>query len=175
MKTLEEWEKTKLDLLDFIKNGDEIDWGIYEHIICCVCAPNYQDDTFAQCGEASFERNGTYYYMTVKNENHKYYYIGELADMNKRKPKVSVKQNVSVIPKLKIGDPVLVADPGLLMLQRFKPKNAMPNNYGRVSEIWDDGNILVEFPIGKNYSHSQVAPYPKNLVVLREFDKKFKI
>ena len=37
--------------------------------------------------------------------------------------------------ELKVGDPVLVIDQGLLMLQKFAPKNSFPNNYGRISEI----------------------------------------
>jgi hypothetical protein len=64
---------------------------------------------------------------------------------------------------LKVGDKVVVMDPGLLMLQKFAPKGAKPNNVGIVSEIWEDGDILVEFPL-KGKGHSQVAPYPKHLV-----------
>jgi hypothetical protein len=67
---------------------------------------------------------------------------------------------------LKVGDKVEVMDRGLLMLQQFAPKGAKPNNHGVVSEIWEDGTVLVEFPIGDNPKHTQVAPYPANIVNL---------
>lgn len=65
--------------------------------------------------------------------------------------------------RLQKGDNVRVMDVGLLMLQRFAPPGAKPNNEGTVAEIWDDGTVLVEFQLeGKD--HSQVAPYPPNIV-----------
>lgn len=65
----------------------------------------------------------------------------------------------------KIGDKVKVNDPGLAMLRKFMPRNK-PNHHGIIKEIWDDGNILIEFPIGDDpmEEHSQVAPYPKYMV-----------
>lgn len=64
---------------------------------------------------------------------------------------------------LKIGDKVRVNDPGLLMLQRFAPPGAKPNNEGTIADIWEDGTIEVEFPLeGEN--HSQAAPYPRKIV-----------
>lgn len=67
--------------------------------------------------------------------------------------------------KFKVGDRVEVLDPGLAMLRQFSPKGAKPNNIGKVSKIMDKGDILVEFKLsGKN--HSQVAPYPENMVRL---------
>lgn len=65
------------------------------------------------------------------------------------------------------GDKVMVIDSGLLMLQKFAPKNSRPNNVGWVEEVCEDGKtILVKFPIGDDdpREHSQVAPYPKELV-----------
>jgi hypothetical protein len=70
-----------------------------------------------------------------------------------------VKEN-----KFHKGDKVRVMDEGLLMLQRFAPPGAKPNNEGIVSDIWDDGTIEVEFPLDGD-NHSQVAPYPPNKVV----------
>lgn len=64
---------------------------------------------------------------------------------------------------LKVGDAVRVMDQGLLMLQRFAPKGAKPNNIGTVYEIWEDGTIEVEFPL-EGEGHSQNAPYPPHLV-----------
>lgn len=64
---------------------------------------------------------------------------------------------------LKIGDKVRVNDPGLLMLQRFAPPGAKPNNEGIIADIWEDGTIEVEFPLeGEN--HSQVVPYSRKIV-----------
>lgn len=69
--------------------------------------------------------------------------------------------------KLKVGDKVRVNDPGLLMLQRFAPAGAKPNNEGVISEILEDGYVEVEFPIGNDdpKEHSQAAPYPAELCV----------
>lgn len=72
--------------------------------------------------------------------------------------------------KLKIGDPVEVLDPGLLMLQQFAPPGAAPNNHGFVKELWKESDeVLVEFPIGDDdmEKHSQVAPYPRYMVKRR--------
>jgi len=68
--------------------------------------------------------------------------------------------------EFQIGDKVEVLDPGLLMLQKFAPPGAKPNNHGVVKEFMDDGDVLIEFPIGDDdpEEHSQVAPYPKNLL-----------
>jgi hypothetical protein len=73
---------------------------------------------------------------------------------------------------LKIGDPVEVLDPGLLMLQRFAPPGAKPNNHGFVKEFdFGEGkDILVVFPIGDDplEEHSQIVPYPSSMVRKRD-------
>ena len=70
--------------------------------------------------------------------------------------------------EFKIGDPVEVIDEGLAILRNYAHPSAPPNNHGRVHEIWEDGTILVEFPIGDFKkdpdAHSQVAPYEPHLV-----------
>ena len=68
-------------------------------------------------------------------------------------------------PELKVGDKVRVMDQGLLMLQKFAPPGAKPNNEGVVSEILEDGYLEIEFPIGNDdpKKHSQVAPYPADI------------
>ena len=64
---------------------------------------------------------------------------------------------------LKVGDKVRVMDQGLLMMQKFAPPNAKPNNERTIADIWEDGTIEVEFPLeGEN--HSQVAPYSPDIV-----------
>lgn len=69
--------------------------------------------------------------------------------------------------KLKVGDKVRVMDQGLLILQKFAPPGAKPNNEGTVSEIMEEGYVEVEFPIGDDdpKKHSQVAPYPANICI----------
>lgn len=66
--------------------------------------------------------------------------------------------------KLKVGDKVRVMDQGLLMLQSFAPPGSKPNNEGVVSEIMEDGDLLIEFILSGD-DHSQVAPYPANICV----------
>lgn len=70
----------------------------------------------------------------------------------------------------KIGDPVKVNDPGLAMLERFRPAGAKPNNHGWIAEIYDTGEYLIEFPIGDDHpdTHSQVAPYPARMLSRRK-------
>lgn len=66
---------------------------------------------------------------------------------------------------LKVGDKVEVLDQGLLMLQKFAPPGAKPNNHGTVSELLEDGDVMIEFPIGDDdpEKHSQIAPYPASI------------
>ena len=69
--------------------------------------------------------------------------------------------------KLKVGDKVEVLDPGLLMLYKFAPPGAPKNNIGYIREFYfDDGEALIEFPIGDDDmdEHSQVAPYPLDIL-----------
>jgi len=69
---------------------------------------------------------------------------------------------------LKVGDPIEVIDPGLIMLQQFAPPGSMPNNHGYVKELnyGEHNDVLVEFPIGDDPmdEHSQVAPYPLSMI-----------
>ena len=68
---------------------------------------------------------------------------------------------------LQVGDKVRVMDEGLIMLQKFAPPGAKPNNEGVVNEILEDGDVMVEFPIGGDDpdEHSQVAPYPVEICI----------
>ena len=70
---------------------------------------------------------------------------------------------------LKIGDKVKVNDPGLAMMRKIM--GGKPNHHGVVTEIWDEGKtLLIDFPIGNDdpSEHSQVAPYPADMVELRK-------
>lgn len=168
MKTYNDWEDSELDLTEFIQPNDEIDYEIYLHICAALVGPNYDDGKTVQCGECSFQRDGVDYFMTATEKDEKYFYLGDLPDMSMPPKRIKLP---SPKPKpLQVGDPVVVMDPGLIMLQRFAPPNAKPNNEGTVLEIWDDGKtILVDFPIGDDdpKEHSQAAPYPARLVKLK--------
>lgn len=67
----------------------------------------------------------------------------------------------------KIGDKVKVMDQGLLMLQRFAPPGAKPNNEGVIVGELDSETWEIEFPIGDDdpEEHSQSAPYAKAICV----------
>lgn len=77
--------------------------------------------------------------------------------------------------KLQKGDKVIVLDPGLLglynIMKQYNP-NCKPSNQGWVEEFYDnDDTILIKFPIGDDNpdEHSQVAPYPRSLVVRKDW------
>ena len=65
-----------------------------------------------------------------------------------------------------IGDKVLVLDEKLAMIREILGPEAPPNHHGYVAEIYEDGTVLVEFPIGDDpiEEHSQVAPYHPSMV-----------
>ena len=73
--------------------------------------------------------------------------------------------------ELKIGDPVEVIDPALIMLAQFMPPGTRPLNHGYVSELHfgDDDEVMVEFPIGDDPmdEHSQISPYPRHMLKKR--------
>ena len=74
------------------------------------------------------------------------------------------------IHEFKVGDLVEVLDPGLEQLYqtmlKIDPKVAKRLNRGVVHELLDDGDLMIAFPIGDEdmEKHSQVAPYPPNMV-----------
>jgi hypothetical protein len=72
------------------------------------------------------------------------------------------KKKMDINQDFKVGDKVRVMDKGLLMLQQFAPPGAKPNNEGYIKEFLEDGDAMIEFPIGDEpmEEHSQVAPYP---------------
>lgn len=56
-----------------------------------------------------------------------------------------------------VGDRVFVTDPGLAELRRIMRQyghDPKPNHHGTVAEIWDDGDLLINFDDGG------CAPYP---------------
>jgi hypothetical protein len=79
--------------------------------------------------------------------------------------KKSTKTKNTMATNLKVGDKVRVMDQGLLMLQKFAPPGAKPNNEGIVHEILEDGELEIWFPIGDDdpEKHSQASIYPANI------------
>ena len=63
---------------------------------------------------------------------------------------------------LKKGQPVLVLDPGLVMLRQISGE---VNHHGWVDSIEGD-TVIVLFPIGDDdpHEHGQLAPYPARMV-----------
>ena len=77
---------------------------------------------------------------------------------------------VTGMDEFQVGDKVLVLDRGLAQLRAICP-DMPPNHHGRIAEIREDGDLLIEFPIsgGKDsYDHSQVVPYPPHEVRKRK-------
>lgn len=66
---------------------------------------------------------------------------------------------------LSVGDKVEVLDEGLRTLretmERITGKPAPPNHHGSVEEVWDTGEVLVQFEDG------QSAPYEAHQVARR--------
>lgn len=69
--------------------------------------------------------------------------------------------------EIRVGDKVKVMDQGLLMLQKFAPSGAKPNNEGVVEEIIEDGDLLIHFPIGDDDPEkpSQASIYPASICI----------
>lgn len=92
MKTFKNWDESGLDFNEFCQKGDELDYELFEWMVCGCVASNYEDGVFSQNGEAYTSKetkNGeTYYYETFKEQDGKYFYIGLRADMNKYKPRL---------------------------------------------------------------------------------------
>jgi hypothetical protein len=80
------------------------------------------------------------------------------------------KVTVMTMDELKKGDKVVVNDPGLLQMMALVP-NMPPNNQGWVEDPDYSGDVLVKFPIGDDdpEEHSQVAPYPRAMVIKKEW------
>lgn len=83
MKTFEEYEASEKGFDEFLTPLDQIDWPLYEYILCGFVAPNFDDGKCGQGGEAVYESDaGIMYYETVITVNDKHFYIGKLPDFN---------------------------------------------------------------------------------------------
>lgn len=68
MKTLEQWENSKLCLSNFLQIGDEVDDGIKDYILC-VLPPVTWTKECIQMGEAyDHADNGRARYLTIERK-----------------------------------------------------------------------------------------------------------
>lgn len=80
MKTLKKWEKSVLNLEDYMPIPCEIDEELYLYLGEIV-APQYCGCGFVQLGECEREdKFGTRYFMPASIVEGKYYYIGILPE-----------------------------------------------------------------------------------------------
>jgi len=84
MKTLKEWKQSKLDMDIFLDTPCEIDEGFYLRILESVPV-HYATEYATQGGDPvdSFENHKgktVYTYMTVRNVNGKFFYLGILPE-----------------------------------------------------------------------------------------------
>lgn len=79
MKTFKQWEKSGIDLDDFLQPMDEVDERLYLYAGEIV-APKYCSNSLIQMGEAHDKIHGIYHYMTFRNVGFKYYYLGILPE-----------------------------------------------------------------------------------------------
>ena len=84
MKTLKQWEKSKLDLDEFLTEPCQIDEALYLDILECVGA-TYSTDYAQQGGDPmdSFYNDDdeqVFTYFTVKAVNDKYFFLGILPE-----------------------------------------------------------------------------------------------
>ena len=77
MKTYNGWQKSGLDLTEYIKPMDRVDETIYMHMLEVV-TPHFQKDGYFQVGEASHETDHVEYRDTFYTDNNRYWYLGEL-------------------------------------------------------------------------------------------------
>ncbi len=79
IKTMDQWEKSGLNLDDFLQMGDEIDEDLSNYL-GEVVAPQYCSHEFTQTGEASKTEDGVMFYSTVGRRDDRYFYLGVLPE-----------------------------------------------------------------------------------------------
>jgi hypothetical protein len=78
MKTLAQWNGSKLNFTDFVNDGDEIDEEMYDYFLGVV-PPEYSKEGIFCCGEPSnHDRIGNPMYDTFKCVGDRYWYCGSL-------------------------------------------------------------------------------------------------
>lgn len=80
MKTFKGWQRSNLDLEDYLQEPCQIDEELHNYLGEIV-APQYCCDGLIQLGEAERSDNdGIMYYMTSIFMNGKYFYLGILPE-----------------------------------------------------------------------------------------------
>lgn len=81
MRTYRQWEKSGLNLDDYLVPGDYIDEAIYLYI-GEVVAPYFVSDRFVQCGEPSTHIDEIPYRTTAMKIGSKYLYLGDMPEFS---------------------------------------------------------------------------------------------
>jgi len=80
MKTRKGWEKSNLDLINYLTEPCQIDEELHNYLGEIV-APQYCYDGLIQLGEAErTDDDGIFYYMSSSFVNGKYFYLGILPE-----------------------------------------------------------------------------------------------
>lgn len=79
MKTYKKWEKSNLDLDEYLTEPCEIDEELSLYIGECV-APTYISQSFCQGGDPVKEIDDVFYYATVSFIGEKHFYLGILPE-----------------------------------------------------------------------------------------------
>jgi hypothetical protein len=78
VKTYDGWENgPEMSATDYLKPGDEVDEEMVNHF-GGVVSPQYCTQHFTQVGEAEYERDGRFHYMTFGLFGERYLYLGIL-------------------------------------------------------------------------------------------------
>jgi hypothetical protein len=80
IKTLKQWDKSGIELTEFLKPCDQVDEDLYMHMGEIV-APQYCSREFLQVGEAGRKEDGVYFYTTFSQVDGKYFYLGVLPEL----------------------------------------------------------------------------------------------
>jgi hypothetical protein len=80
VKTYQQYEASGKALHEFLAPLDEIDWPLYENILCGYVPAQYDNGKLGQAGEANHKVGDVYYYDSVMTVGEKYYYLGLLPE-----------------------------------------------------------------------------------------------
>ena len=78
-KTFKSWEKSNINLDEFLTEPCEIDERLSNYLGECTC-PKYCSPKFTQSGEPEYHDDGISFHMTVSRINNKYFYLGILPE-----------------------------------------------------------------------------------------------
>ena len=79
IKTFKQWEKSGLELTEYLNPCDQVDEEIVHHMETVV-PPQYSQNGLMQDGEPERMVDGVYFYSTFSKVDGKYYYLGILPE-----------------------------------------------------------------------------------------------